>query len=126
MDHVNKTVIKFLEDNNLEDFKDDWLSSKLQMGLVGLVDTSTEIKNGKKPKKKKDPNAPKRSKSSYIYFSMAERSNIPSGLSAKEAMSELAIRWENVKNDPHQLVKYQKLADADKERYVREKDKYYG
>jgi len=124
MDHVNKTVIKFLDDNDLTDYKSDWLSSKLQLGLVGLVDTSTETKKEKKKKKKKDPNAPKRGRSAYILFSMAERSNLPEGMTNREAMSELALRWDDTKNDPDELAKYKKLAEADKERYEKEKAEY--
>ena len=126
MDHVNKTVLKFLKKNDLEDFADDWLSSELQMNLVGLVDTSasTESKRGGKSKKKKDPNAPKRNKTSYIFFSIHERPNLPEGLSAKESVEEIALRWNKVKQNPKEMEKYIKLAAEDKERYAREMSEY--
>ena len=126
MDHVNKTVLKFLKKNDLEDFTDDWLSSELQMNLVGLVDTSasTESKRYGKSKKKKDPNAPKRNQTSYIFFSIHERPNLPEGLSAKESVEEIALRWNKVKQNPKEMEKYIKLAAEDKERYAREMSEY--
>lgn len=80
----------------------------------------SESLGGKKAKKKKDPNRPKRGKSAYIYFTMEERANLPEGLSSKAAISEIAVRWEELKKDPEKLEKYQQLAVADKERYEKE------
>lgn len=37
---------------------------------------NTDKGGGKKPKKKKDPNAPKRNMSSYMFFSNAMRSKV--------------------------------------------------
>uniref|UniRef100_A0A6C0CXU1 HMG box domain-containing protein n=1 Tax=viral metagenome TaxID=1070528 RepID=A0A6C0CXU1_9ZZZZ len=72
-------------------------------------------------KSKKD--GPKRSKSAYMFFCEDERSKVTQAnpsFSAKEVVSELGKRWNNVKGT-NLVEKYDKLALADKERYNSEK-----
>ena len=128
MEQVNKIVMEFLDKNDLNDFRDDWMSNELQLKLAGLTDTSTSKggKAEKKPKKpQKSPNAPKRARSAYILFSSDERPNIPSDLCSTAVIKELASRWEKLKTSDHDAVKqYQKLADAEKEHYAEKKEAY--
>jgi len=79
-------------------------------------------------RKKKDPNAPKRGKSSYIFFCAAERESVNKDnpeMAPKEITRELGRRWNELKESfPKKVAKYVKLAEKDKERYLTEKAKY--
>jgi len=82
----------------------------------------------KKEKRVKDPEAPKRSKSSYLWFCSEERDKIKKEkptLSAKEITAELGTKWQSLKsNNPELLKKYESLASDDKSRYASEKASY--
>ena len=82
----------------------------------------------KKEKRVKDPEAPKRSKSSYLWFCSEERDKIKKEkptLSAKEITAELGTKWQSLKsNNPELLKKYESLASDDKSRYTSEKAVY--
>jgi hypothetical protein len=81
--------------------------------------------NAKKPKKKKDPNAPKRGLSSYMFFvkdfGKGLREKNPSW-GVAEVGKELGKRWGEMSNKDKS--KYTQLAAKDKERYEKEKSKY--
>lgn len=82
----------------------------------------------KKEKRVKDPEAPKRSKSSYLWFCSEERDKIKKEkptLSAKEITAELGTKWQSLKSSsPDLLKKYESLASDDKSRYASEKAVY--
>lgn len=82
----------------------------------------------KKEKRVKDPEAPKRSKSSYLWFCSEERDKIKKekpALSAKEITAELGTKWQSLKSSsPDLLKKYESLASDDKSRYASEKAVY--
>ena len=92
-----------------------------------MVTTKTESKT-KKVSKTKDPNEPKKNKSGYMFFCVDGRQEITSedsGLDNKGIVSELAIRWKNLKeNNPDKLKYYEDLALQDKKRYQEEKSGY--
>ena len=84
--------------------------------------------------KKKDPDAPKRPKSAYIYFCAEYRESVKADLeqaneevpSSPEVMSELGVRWQDIKNSANRKdvairKKYEDLAAEDKARYEGEK-----
>lgn len=68
---------------------------------------------------------PKRGKSAYLFFCNDERANvmeIQPNLKGKEITTELAIRWNYLKeNNPEKLQKYESMALEDKLRYQAEK-----
>ena len=75
----------------------------------------------------KDPNAPKRAKSAYIFFCAAMRPRVKEELGEEgksSIMSELGKRWKELKEDDdraNELAEYTKMAADDKARC--EKDK---
>ena len=78
---------------------------------------------GSKKKKEKDPNAPKRSKSSYLYFCEEVRAGLRQenpGLSLTELSRELGRRWGEVRD----RTKYEAMAREDRARYAGEKEEY--
>ena len=79
----------------------------------------------------KDPNAPKRGKSSYLYFCADNREKVKKSLGkdakATNVTRELGVCWNKLKNDKKKVKKlneYIKKANIDKERYKREKAAY--
>ena len=75
----------------------------------------------------KDPNAPKRGKSAYIFFCAAMRPQVKEELGEEGKsliMSELGKRWKELKEDEEradELAEYTKMAADDKTRYEEEK-----
>ncbi len=91
--------------------------------------TAKKGKNGK-VKKVKDPSAPKRGKSAYIFFCADMRDTVRSELGndskATEVTKELGVRWNKLKestkaSDKKLRIKYEKMATDDKDRYEKEK-----
>jgi hypothetical protein len=121
---VNEFVSDFLVNNgDSESIEGEWSSDDNQSRLKALF-----VSCDKKVKKVKDPNAPKRAKSSYLFFCAAERIVIKdegSELSAKDVTSELGRRWNLLKEKGADSLKgYAVLAAEDKERYALEKAEY--
>merc|ERR1712013_629822 len=82
--------------------------------------TGAKNNNGNKPsKKKKDPNAPKKAKSAYIYFTTTNRVGIKAGMAEgvtqKDLLTEVGRQWKELTEG--EKAKYEKMAEQDKERY---------
>ena len=88
--------------------------------------TMVSPKKGRKTSDK-DPNAPKRGKSAYIFFCAAMRPQVKEELGEEGKsliMSELGKRWKELKEDEdraEELAEYTKMATDDKTRYEEEK-----
>ena len=90
----------------------------------------------KKKRKKKDPNAPKRGKSAYIFFCGEKREGVKAAnpdASATEILSLLGVEWNKLKSDAESMVgftakgeldRFNQLAADDKARYEREMASY--
>ena len=81
---------------------------------------------GKKPKKTRDPNMPKRNLNSYMFFSpnMVKELKEKSGLTHKEATVKAGEMWSKMTEaDKKPFVD---MAEEDKERYTREMAEYKG
>ena len=79
----------------------------------------------KKPRKKKDPNAPKKSLSSYMYFTIETRPQIKKDfptLSFGDIAKKLGEMWKSL--DAKDKVSYEEKAAKDKERYIDQKKLY--
>ena len=111
--------------------KDDDNKAKLE----GLAKKLTPSK--KSSCKKKDPDAPKRGKSSYIFFTQEHREKAKKELMKehgddfenKMVMSRLGEMWSALKastkaKDKKEVEKFEKMAADDKERYQAEKEDY--
>ena len=76
--------------------------------------------------KKKDPNKPKRNKTAYIFYCMDMRDSVKEdmhdGAKSTEITSELGKRWKKLSDKKKE--KYDKLAVADKKRYMTEMKNY--
>jgi hypothetical protein len=88
-------------------------------------------KKSSKKKSDKDPNAPKRNKTAYIYFCSDKRAEAKSELGddakATEVTALLGKMWKELKEDDDrsdELEKYNKLATDDKARYENENKDY--
>jgi hypothetical protein len=79
-------------------------------------------------KEKYDPNAPKRAKSSYLFFCEKNRDKVKMELenpTPTEITRELGNRWQDLTSDSstkarHEMKEYVALAEKDKERYTKE------
>jgi hypothetical protein len=88
-------------------------------------------KKSSKKKSDKDPNAPKRNKTAYIYFCSDKRADAKSELGddakATDVTALLGKMWKELKEDDdrsEELEKYNKLAAEDKDRYNEEVKNY--
>ncbi|EPS41355.1 hypothetical protein H072_4754 [Dactylellina haptotyla CBS 200.50] len=76
-------------------------------------------------KKKKDPNAPKRGLSAYMFFANEQRENVRAenpGIAFGQVGKVLGERWKALSDK--QRAPYESKAAADKERYENEKKAY--
>ena len=92
--------------------------------IVPSDDELLASKKGSKKKSDKDPNAPKRNKTAYIYFCSDKRAEAKSELGddakATEVTALLGKMWKELKEDDdrsEELEKYTKMAADDKARY---------
>ena len=93
-----------------------------------------ELQETKKKSKKtsdKDPNAPKRGKTAYIYFCSAKRAEakeeLGDGAKGSDVMTQLGKMWKELKNDSDradELAEFTQMAVDDKARYDDEKKDY--
>lgn len=99
-----------------------------QIGKLFSANVTTMIKlstTTKKVKKVKDPDAPKRGKSSYILFCADLRSKVIKEnpvFSTTDVMKELGSKWRSISDKDKS--KYTKLSEKDKQRYETELKKY--
>lgn len=81
----------------------------------------------KKVKKEKVEGAPKKNKSSYLFFCEEERPKIVKekpDISYQNIMSELGARWKSLEENHPDKIRFNELALKDKERYVKEKQEF--
>ena len=124
---VNEFVKNFLKENLDDDIQESILEKweEAQNDLKKSM-KKQEKKDEKKKEKKnaKDPNAPKKNKTAYIFFCIDERSKVKEEkpeLSAKEIIHELGIRWRELKdNNDDKIRVFEKMAEDDKNRYNEE------
>ena len=123
---INKYIMAFLSEHGSDEMVEEWNNEENQTKLSGVLKT-------KKASPKKDPKAPKRGKSAYIFFCADQREAVKSDLGddVKQTVitSELGVRWNALKADKDkkrvkQMAGYQKQADCDKERYTTEMESY--
>jgi len=88
-----------------------------------------ELTTTLKTKKKRDPNAPKRPKSAWMFFSKEwsdklKKDETTSDMTWSEQKTELGRMWREDYPEESDRKKWQKKAVADKERYVQEMESY--
>mmetsp|Transcript_20996 Transcript_20996/g.34705 ORF Transcript_20996/g.34705 Transcript_20996/m.34705 type:complete len:394 (-) Transcript_20996:254-1435(-) len=91
-----------------------------------VEEETASVADGKKIKKKKDPNAPKKASSAYIYFSVENRAAVKSSMcetvSNTELLTEVGRQWKELTDKKKE--KYNAMAAKDKERYAKEMETY--
>jgi hypothetical protein len=94
------------------------------------IDEPPKPKKKSKGKKKgaKDPNKPKKAKSSYIFFCSVMRATVKDDMDddakAVDVTRELGRRWRELSDEDKKP--YQEMAEADKQRYADEMESYSG
>ena len=127
----NKLVLSFLKDtsesNNIDEL---WMEQNVQSQVKSLC---ASVGGSAQGKKNKDPLAPKRGKSGYLYFCSEFRNEVKASLGeqakATDVTKELGLRWNALKvskkpADKKILEGYEKMAADDKDRYQNEKSVY--
>jgi hypothetical protein len=124
----NKFVLSFLKDTSQsENINELWMGADVQKQVKNLSNSSGINK------KKKDPDAPRRGKSGYLFFCTDHREAVKTFLGesskATDVTKELGIRWNALKDskkpaDKKILAGYEKAAADDKARYQTEKSEY--
>jgi len=92
---------------------------------MGKAEKATRSKPTKGSKKKKDPNAPKRGLSAYMFFANEQRENVRAenpGIAFGQVGKVLGERWKALSQK--QRDPYEAKAAADKKRYEDEKAAY--
>ena len=121
---LNKLVLAFLKENaDAVNLNELWMDSSTQKQAKNLLSRAN--------RSPKDPNAPKRGKSSYLYFCDDNRDKAKKSLGkdskATDVTRRLGVLWNELKNDKKRSKKlshYVALATADKKRYNDEKEAY--
>jgi hypothetical protein len=119
---INKFFNTFLENNKSESLVSEWLQKTNQNRLKTVLNKKVKVK---------DPNAPKRGKSAYLFFCEKYRGHVKDtmgeNVKATEVTCELGKNWNEMKTDKSRVKEIKQLeamAKKDKERYQSEKDKY--
>jgi len=125
MSKVNEFVSNFLTTNNSKDLLKKWNTEETQRSLSSLVSSSSARSASKKTSEMKDPNRPKRANSAYMFFQKDMRSAMKEThptATMTDATKIIAAKWKETSEK--ERVKYQQMADRDKERHASEMKAY--
>jgi hypothetical protein len=115
--------------SEFEGVEELWMAEDVQKQVKAMCVT----KRAAGERKTKDPNAPKRGKSAYLFFCAEHRTQVKSDLGEEskntDVTRELGARWNLLRNstkgaDKKEVAKFTKLAEGDKARYETEKESY--
>jgi len=120
-DNIKNYILSFLsKQEKLEDIIKSWQSKSNQFNLIEMIKRTMEEKS-----KGKDPNAPKRPRTAYIFFCNDKRPKVREAnpnMRMTEVTNELGKMWKNLKESKRQ--KYLEQAQKDRERYTSEMNQY--
>jgi hypothetical protein len=106
-----------------------WNTDDVQKALKTIVSASS----GQDARRRKDPNAPKRGKSAYLFYCSEYRDKVKADMGADtkatDVTRELGVRWNALKAsgkkaDEKLIVGFLDMAEQDKERYTEQKAVY--
>ena len=136
LDEITKNMFEEVAAQNNNQSEIEEARSWLKESTGGVMPTPGRVVqqqqyhgNFRQKRAKKDPNAPKRSLCAFMFFSNDERQNVMSqnpnfGMGHRgEIVKELGRRWGVLSNE--EKAKYHEMANADKERYEREKHEWH-
>lgn len=119
-DYVIEVISSVLDESDIDSVRT--ALDKHQDELQKVISKNLPKQKSVHLKKVKDPNAPKRGKSSYIFFCVDKRQEIIDAnpdMSAKDLIKELGRVWREDISD-EEKKKYQEQSTADKTRYEEE------
>ena len=122
IDTISDILVDSLDSSGLESVRQALFEN---IGKLNSVIKKNNTKETAPTKKVKDPNAPKRGKSSYIFFCVDKRQEITEEnpeMSAKEIIQTLGNRWRSLSQKEKQ--KYVDQSNEDKQRYEKEMTSY--
>jgi hypothetical protein len=120
-DKANKKMLETLSG------KIDHLSETMEK-LAMKFNTLVSLTNGKRKKVKKDPDAPKRAKSGYLFYCKEHRDEVSketkdgTPIKSTDVIKILAKKWAELSEQ--EKKKYAEQGDKDKERYSTELKEY--
>ena len=122
--HINKMVGMFLQNNaDAANQEELWMSPENQKQVKSVLTRA----NNKAVVK--DPNAPKRAKSAYLFFCDDNRDKVKKQLGkdakATDVTKQLGAEWNKLKAK-NGTAPYNKMAAKDQERYLKEKKEMSG
>ena len=137
--NINNFMKGFLETHGVDDeIFNEWKNETNQKAIDALLKSLSKAPT--KEKKFKDPNAPKRGKSSYLFFCSEHRENVKAqlgdGTKPTDVISELGVRWKALKETAESgkgskkkqaesdFERYTNMAEKDKDRYIGEMEEY--
>jgi len=115
-------IEKLLSDHVKSTAKTSEIMKDVQSQRKDLIKLMTNATSGKT---KKDPNAPKKGRSKYIFFCKANRDEVKNknpNMSNLDITKELGLLWKKLSEDKKKP--YEKLAEQDKLRFQQEKETY--
>jgi hypothetical protein len=117
---INTYILNFLTETCSEEAVRSWSEKKNQSKFKSLVNKKGKVL---------DPNAPKRSKSAYLFFCTENREKVKNTLknpSATNVTKELGKRWNKLKakQNSKEYKKFLEMAEKDAERYRTQKEAY--
>lgn len=120
IDTISDILVDSLDSSGLESVREALFQN------IGKLNSVIKKNNTKETAPtKKDPNAPKRGKSSYIFFCVDKRQTVIDAnpeMAAKEIIKELGSMWQNLNEKEKQ--RYVDQSVQDKKRYEREMETY--
>ena len=122
IDTISNILVDSLDSSGLESVREALFQN---IGKLNSVIKKNNTKETAPTKKIKDPNAPKRGKSSYIFFCVDKRQTVIDanpGMAAKEIIQELGNMWRNLGEKEKQ--RYVDQSVKDKKRYEKEMESY--
>jgi len=126
----NEVYKKMMKENETENEALQMLYDRKRQDLaIEFLDAHMQAQNvtAEKSKKMKDPDAPKRAMSNFMYFSQDKREAIKKknpNKSTTEISKILGEEWGKAKNRKNGIKKYEKLASEDMARYEKQKVVY--
>jgi len=122
IDTISDILVDSVDSSVLESIRQALFEN---IGKLNSVIKKNNTKKSSLTKKVKDPNAPKRGKSSYILFCIDKRQTIIDAnpeILAKEIIKELGNMWRNLREKEKQIYIEQSIQD--KKRYEKEMESY--
>jgi hypothetical protein len=122
IDTISDILVDSLDSSGLETVRQALFEN---IGKINSVIKKNNSKESAPTKKVKDPNAPKRGKSSYIFFCVDKRQEIIDAnpeMPAKEIIQQLGNMWRSLSTKDKQ--KYVDQSNKDRQRYENEMSTY--